>query len=56
MITNEKMAKDGQPEVAIEMVGKMRYAKDRLPWGEVVGKFMPNRNGNIITMKTMDMW
>jgi len=41
MILTEKMAKDPiQPEMAIEMVGKMRYAKDRLPWGEVVGKFI----------------
>lgn len=40
-ILTEKMAKDPlAPEMAIEMVGKMRYAKDGLPWGEVVKKFI----------------
>jgi hypothetical protein len=29
-----------EPEMAIEMVGKLRYAKDGLPRGEVVNKFI----------------
>lgn len=40
-ILSEKMVKDPiPPEVAIEMVGKMRYAKDGLPWADVVNKFI----------------
>ena len=40
-ILTEKMKKDPlPPEVAIEIVGKMRYAKDGTPWGEVVNKFI----------------
>ena len=40
-ILTEKMIKDPlEPEMAIEMVGKMRYAKDGLPWGEVISKFI----------------
>lgn len=40
-ILTGKMIKDPfEPETAIEMVGKMRYAKDGLPWGEVVNKFI----------------
>ncbi len=40
-ILTEKMVRDPlEPETAIEMIGKMRYAKDGLPWGEVVGKFI----------------
>ena len=40
-ILTEKMVRDPlEPEMAIEMVGKMRYAKDGLPWGEAVSKFI----------------
>ena len=40
-ILTEKMVRDPlEPAMAIEMVGKMRYAKDGLPWGEVVNKFI----------------
>ncbi|MEN6380919.1 MAG: tetratricopeptide repeat protein [Synergistaceae bacterium] len=40
-ILTEKMTKDPiEPAIAIEMIGKMRYAKDGLPWGEVVNKFI----------------
>ncbi len=40
-ILTEKMVRDPLvPETAIEMIGNMRYAKDGLPWGEAVSKFI----------------
>ncbi len=40
-ILTEKMVRDPlAPETAIEMIGNMRYAKDGLPWGEAVSKFI----------------
>ena len=40
-ILTEKMVRDPlEPESAIEMIGKMRFAKDGLPWGEAVSKFI----------------
>lgn len=41
MILTAKMKNDPlSADVAIEMIGKMRYAKEGAPWGEVVNKFI----------------
>ncbi|HAJ93523.1 MAG TPA: hypothetical protein DCM41_01390 [Synergistaceae bacterium] len=40
ILTGKMISDPLEPETAIEMVGKMRYAKDGLPWGEAVSKFI----------------